>query len=129
MQTIKCTLLAAMAASLSLSTGCQTIPTWRELWHHEFPPYTNGVVVLPAEPVPKHRPDSISSGESTLTPKRRKTVSNVEPTPPEARRVEGAKNLVWSPFKNGVQIDIAGMPPGSEAKDPFTGKIFLVPID
>jgi hypothetical protein len=41
--------------------------------------------------------------------------------------VPGKKDLVKSPFSNQGFVDIAGHPPETEVKCPYTGKIFLVP--
>jgi hypothetical protein len=41
--------------------------------------------------------------------------------------VPGKPHLVESPFSPGKYIDVEGFAPGTEVKDPYTGKIFLVP--
>ena len=41
--------------------------------------------------------------------------------------VPGKKNLVESPFSPGKYVDVEGFAPGTEVKDPYTGKIFLAP--
>jgi hypothetical protein len=41
--------------------------------------------------------------------------------------VPGKPHLVESPFSPGKFIDVEGFAPGTEVKDPYTGKIFLVP--
>jgi hypothetical protein len=41
--------------------------------------------------------------------------------------VPGKPHLVESPFSPGKYIDVEGFSPGTEVKDPYTGKIFLVP--
>ncbi len=39
--------------------------------------------------------------------------------------VPGKPHVVESPFSPGKYIDVEGFPPGTEVKDPYTGKIFL----
>lgn len=47
---------------------------------------------------------------------------------PYAKPVPGKPGYVYSPFdKNGGYVDVTGYNPGSKVKDPYTGKIFLVP--
>jgi hypothetical protein len=42
--------------------------------------------------------------------------------------VPGQKSMVTSPYlPEGGYIDVSGLAPGSAVKDPYTGKIFLVP--
>jgi hypothetical protein len=42
--------------------------------------------------------------------------------------VPGQKGMVTSPYSpEGNYIDVSGFAPGSAVKDPYTGKIFLVP--
>jgi Putative peptidoglycan binding domain len=48
-------------------------------------------------------------------------------SPPVAAWVKGKEGQqVLSPFTGGV-VDVSGFPPGSEARCPYSGKIFLVP--
>ena len=46
---------------------------------------------------------------------------------PEGNPIPGKPGLVESPFSPGKYISVEGFPPGTEVKDPYTGKIFLVP--
>lgn len=47
---------------------------------------------------------------------------------PFATRVPGKPGYVLSPFApDAGYIDTTGMSPGSEARDPYTGKVFRVP--
>ena len=47
---------------------------------------------------------------------------------PYARPVPGKPGYVFSPFdKNGGYVDVTGYSPGQKVKDPYSGKIFLVP--
>ena len=41
--------------------------------------------------------------------------------------VPGKPHVVESPFSPGKQVDVEGFAPGTVVKDPYTGKIFLVP--
>jgi hypothetical protein len=42
--------------------------------------------------------------------------------------VPGQKGMVMSPYSpEGNYVDVSGFAPGSAVKDPYTGKIFLVP--
>ncbi|MBA2241616.1 MAG: hypothetical protein H0W04_01820 [Chthoniobacterales bacterium] len=56
------------------------------------------------------------------------------PAPPTAKGdypygvpVEGKPGFVRSPFSPDKMTDVRGYAPGTEVKDPYTGKIFLVP--
>jgi hypothetical protein len=67
------------------------------------------------------------------------TTASTAPSPPPApgkvakgdfpygKPVAGKPHLVESPFSPGKYIDVEGFAPGTEVKDPYTGKIFLVP--
>ena len=46
---------------------------------------------------------------------------------PYGNPVPGKPHLVESPFSSGKYVDVEGFPPGTEVKDPYTDKIFLVP--
>ncbi len=48
--------------------------------------------------------------------------------PPTAEKVPDSEGMVYSPFAEGQKkVDIRGLPPGTEVKDPYTGKTFIVP--
>jgi len=54
--------------------------------------------------------------------------SHSEEPAPIAKPVPGKQGYVFSPFSpNAGYIDVTGMTPGTEAKDPYTGKVFRVP--
>jgi hypothetical protein len=47
---------------------------------------------------------------------------------PTAKTVPGKPGYVFSPYDpNGGYVDVNGFTPGSKVKDPYSGKIFLVP--
>ena len=83
-----------------------------------------------------------SSGESSKPPKNRDRGDEPAPTfnpPPQeapvktgdlpyAKGVAGKPGFVTSPFAPAAgYIDVRGFPPGTEVKDPYSGKTFLVP--
>jgi len=55
----------------------------------------------------------------------------LRPPPPYAKPVPDKPGFVFSPYRNdnGYKgyIDVRGFPPGTEVKDPYTGRPFLVP--
>ena len=40
----------------------------------------------------------------------------------------GENGLVDSPFVPGKKVDIQGYPPGATVRDPYTNKMFIVPM-
>jgi hypothetical protein len=47
---------------------------------------------------------------------------------PYAKPVPGKQGFVTSPYDPSKgYIDVRGFPPGTEVKDPYSGKTFLVP--
>jgi TonB family protein len=47
---------------------------------------------------------------------------------PVAQKVPGAPGFVYNPYARGKQVlDVRGLPPGTEMKDPTSGKIYIVP--
>lgn len=86
-------------------------------------------------------PPKPSPSASPRTP-RSATVENPKPSPsaaprsatnppdkfPTAKIVPGKPGYVFSPYDpNGGYVDVNGFTSGSKVKDPYSGKIFLVP--
>jgi len=63
-----------------------------------------------ASPVPTAAPTKVAKGDY-----------------PYGIPVPGKPHLVESPFSPGKYVDVEGFPQGTEVKDPYTDKIFLVP--
>ena len=100
----------------------------------------------PPPPTQTHEPSPPAEGEPgpTATPRvaRNENVSRTQPTDssvahtassqntdiPYGKPVPGKPGYVFSPFdKNGGYVDVTGYSPGQKVKDPYTGRIFLVP--
>ena len=70
---------------------------------------------------------------STYTEQRGSASAESKPKPsstqdfPTAKPVEGKPGYVYSPFDPSKYVDVSGYAPGSKVKDPYSGKIFLVP--
>ena len=78
-------------------------------------------------PVSTAKPTSVEPSTSTS-----RTVTSPPPSPvelnfPTAKPVEGKPGYVYSPFDPSKYVDVSGYAPGSKVKDPYSGKIFLVP--
>jgi len=74
------------------------------------PTGTPAAETVPASPPPTAAPTKIAKGDY-----------------PYGIPVPGKPHLVESPYSPGKYIDVEGFPPGTEVKDPYTDKIFLVP--
>lgn len=69
----------------------------------------------PVDPAPAHRNDKIPPPPKPQNPE-------------YAIKAEGKPGYVKSPYDpQGRLIDVRGLPPGTEAEDPYTRRSFLVP--
>jgi hypothetical protein len=96
-------------------------------------PSSRNATATGASPTPVDEPTVVVK-EENVTP----TIAVVRgaPVPPEKAKgdmpygipVPGHKGMVTSPYSpEGNYIDVSAFTPGSAVRDPYTGKIFLVP--
>ena len=80
------------------------------------------------QPSPRPTADATSVTEkSKPSPSPSRTASS-QTQLPTAKPVPGKPGYVFSPFDpSGGYVDVTGYSPGQKVKDPYSGKIFLVP--
>ena len=123
---------AILALSVAFFTACESTGGGNKPkkqpggWH---PPGPTQPVAPPDEPA--NTPDEPSN--TTDKPQQPDSPKPPEPTVkvgdlPYAKPVPGKPGFVTSPYApyQGY-IDVRGFPPGTEVKDPYSGKTFLVP--
>jgi hypothetical protein len=116
---------AAMQRRVAMEAGAET--GTREI-------ETVGVNSRPAVFTPPTVASQLTPPASSVTPPSEPLASS-SPAPvaereraPIATPVPGKPGMVTSPFApNAGYIDVTGMTPGSEAKDPYSGRVFRVP--
>jgi hypothetical protein len=78
----------------------------------------------PEKPAPKHEERGDTSTDNTPPPTPPQGPKNYEYGKP----VPGKPGFVTSPYAPAAgYVDVRGFGPATEVKDPYTGKIFLVP--
>ncbi len=113
---------------------------------------THTEVKRPKHPSPKpspvtalegHRPTHYVAASTSPTPRSKKKpllaatpkpggavtaeAASTEQNFPTAKAVPDRPGYVFSPSEPGKYVDVSGYAPGSKVKDPYSGKIFLVP--
>ena len=91
-------------------------------------PISASAATAPAEAQPSHSKKEQESGGTVRTLSAAE-IEKVKAGLPYGIPVPGRKGMVTSPYtpEDGKYIDVTGFASGSIAKDPYTGKFFLVP--
>ncbi|MEO6847140.1 MAG: hypothetical protein ABI443_06610 [Chthoniobacterales bacterium] len=81
-----------------------------------------------ASPSPTPMSDQDASAVATPTPAATPAASTNSATLKYGTPVPNKPGFVTSPYSPySGYVDVRGFPPGTEVKDPYTGKVFLVP--
>jgi hypothetical protein len=108
-------------------------PIEKKTKHASRRPSSRNLTAAEASPTPVEEPTLVVKREN-VTPT--VTVMRASAVPAEKAKgdmpygipVPGHRGTVMSPFvPEGNYIDVSGFAPGSAVKDPYTGRIFLVP--
>jgi len=116
---------ATVAPGTTPQTGASQYTT------SSLPPTTNerSVTAEKHAPTPPVSTSQTGRENASSKPKASPTPQTASQTQlPYGKPVPGKPGYVYSPFdRNGGYVDVTGYSPGSKVKDPYTGKIFLVP--
>src|SRR5882672_12295144 len=126
-------LLSLLAAFLLASCAEEPPPPPARHRTANYPPTQTGEYPPPQQPFNPNGPV-----QPTGTPPTETAPTSPPPTAAPTKKiakgdypygipVPGKPHLVESPYSPGKYIDVEGFPPGTEVKDPYTDKIFLVP--
>ena len=119
---------ASLAVTLALFAACEEStrrpPHKKDGGFH--PPTAENPKPEPGEETEKpDKPEKPAPNEAVVKPVPEQPVHVGEI--PYGKAVPGKPGFVFSPSDQFKYIDVRGFPPGTEVKDPYSGKSFLVP--
>ncbi len=120
---------ASLAVTLALFSACDESnhrPTKKGGFHPTNPTNADNPKPVPGDEVEKpekHEKPSPNEAPVNPVPEPPKQVGEI----PYGKSVPGRPGFVFSPSDQMKYIDVRGFPPGTEVKDPYSGKSFLVP--
>ena len=126
-------LLALLAAFLLASCAEEPPPPPSRHRMANYPPTQTGEYPPPQQPFNPNGPvqptgaPPVETAPTSPPPAAAPTKKIAKGDYPYGIPVPGKPHLVESPYSPGKYIDVEGFPPGTEVKDPYTDKIFLVP--
>ena len=128
------TVPAALALTAIIFSACADESPRKHNRPASHPPGDTAVLTNPApdESQPPGNPPPTESTKPAPDTKPQSPVPETKPTTvgeiPYAKPVPGKPGFVFSPYDQYKgYIDVRGFPPGTEVKDPYSGKSFLVP--
>jgi hypothetical protein len=128
------TVPAALALTIVIFSACGDEAPRKNKKAGSHPPPPSGTEIASNPPPEESQPTEGTKPPENKPPENTKPQQPVpeQPVPkgeiPYAKPVPGKPGFVFSPYDQYKgYIDVRGFPPGTEVKDPYSGKSFLVP--